>query len=344
MPGVITDHSCIRCGKAIPRGQAFVDTSGKWWCRECFTSHGLRQSSPRPGSPGDGPIAIEGPNFAGKTRAPCPKCGAAMTPGIPACSVCAYDPASIPLDPAKARDILGDFDPDATPKEKGEPRTIKKPPKPRIPTCTNCGYSLKGLPAQPSGGIVCPECSTHNTVVLRRDEDEETSREIARWTYLKPLYLLIGGLIGYVLLLIARGWINGNLDASIYGIVRAPGQRGWNVALVNVLVGLAFYAWTVVVASTLTILAGLAWAGLSTTFRVLFLQSAGLLATIFAVWTLLYTIPLPLPWWAISAFCGLFYIYYLADMQEIEWWDATVIMLATGVVVGATLLVASRVF
>lgn len=340
MGGVATARTCIRCGKSIPAGQSLVDTTGKWWCRECFSKHGLRQTSAVP--PNQGSIAIEGPDYRGMTRAPCPNCGAAMTPGVPACPVCAYDPASIPLDPAKAREILGDFDPDATPKDKRAPKPSAKKAKRNAPTCTGCGYNLKGLPALPSGGTQCPECSTINSVILRRDEDEETSREIARWTYLKPLYLLIGGLTGYVPLLLSRGWLNGNYPAALSGMIKPPGQSGWGSALANLGLGLALYAWTVVVSAGLTFLVGLAWAGISTTIRILVLQTAGLLATLFAVWLLIYMIPIPIPWWAISAFCGLFYLYYLADMQEIEWWDAAVIGVATCAVVGATAAVAAR--
>lgn len=83
-------------------------------------------------------------------------------------------------------------------------------------TCIKCGYNLKGL-KQPR----CPECGT---VVVRQTEKErlaEESKKLARSTYLRPVYMLLGGL----------------LAIGISGVIHGATATYFGVLLVQLFVG-----------------------------------------------------------------------------------------------------------
>lgn len=316
-------------------GAGLVDTDGRWWCRACFAKKMRDSRQAKPAA--DGAIGLEKSAVAGRTRAPCPTCGGALIVGQPVCGGCGYDPRSIPLDPAKAEAILGDFDPDITPEEKREKKKPKPPPPPpKEKTCTQCGYALTGVPARPQGGIVCPECGEENRSRTRGENDEQLSREVARWTYLKPALMAGISLPIYAVLLLIQGWWQGGWQAALVGPVRAAGVRGWPLAMKSLGLGLGLYVWSVGIAFVVTVVMGVMWTGISTTFRVTAVTVAGLLAVAFACGLFLFAIPLPLPWWAIFAFCMFGYTWYVGEMLDLDMHEAFIVSLMTAVGIWAS--------
>lgn len=343
-----------------------MDTNATWWCKACFATHVLKRqpeatrphsstvkaardagAGPRHAASGPDQLAIDplslaSPPPTGKTRAPCPMCGARMEIGVPACAVCAYDPRSVPLEPGKAEAVLGDFDPDATPTHERKKRIRKPPLKAAAPVphlCKECKYDLTGVPAEKSGGLKCPECATLNRFMTRRAVDEETSREINRWTYLKPALMGAGGLAAYSVLLLAQGWLQGGFRGALSGWVKAPGQSGWGVAFTHLGVGMALYVWMVIVGSMVTLLASFLWIGLSNTLRATVLNVSGLMAVALALELFFFTLPIPIPWWAVSTLCGIIYAYYLTDMQDWYFQEGAIVTGATWVVMWVSVIV-----
>lgn len=260
-----------------------------------------------------------------------------MVVGRPACGACGYDPRHVPLEPSKAEAVLGDFDPDVTPASKRDKAKAKPKPTPRPEkSCTRCGQSLTGVPTLPQGGVKCPECGTENRALTRSEVDEETSRDVAKWTYLKPALMIVFSMPVYTGLLLLQGWWQGGWQGALLGPVRATGQRGWGLAFQSLAVGLGLYVWSVGIAFVVTFVSGVLWTGMSTTLRAMLVTLAGLLAVAFACGLALFAIPLPLPWWAIFAFCNLGYTWYLAEMLDLDLHEAFIVSLMTAVGIWAS--------
>lgn len=149
---------------------------------------------------GVGPIPVAPRDLSGLHRAPCPGCGEATTPDVPACAACGHAPS------------IG-------------PGIAAMPPRPKarrsVGRCSGCGYSLAGL----TGGT-CPECGKQASTISRRDWDEETSREVTQRAYAWAGGLAAGGvLLGVFVHVASAGWLAGALFAG-----------GW---LVSALIGVA---------------------------------------------------------------------------------------------------------
>lgn len=143
-------------------------------------------------------IPVAPADFRGMHRAPCPRCGAATTPGVPACAACGHAPS---LDPGIA-----------------DTRTTRHRSRRPI-RCRQCDYSLAGL-----RGDRCPECGTPVPTGSRREWDLETSNEIARRAYVHAAALGAGGLLLGVLVRTAgAGWMAGGLFAGGWIVSSAIG-------------------------------------------------------------------------------------------------------------------------
>jgi hypothetical protein len=138
---------------------------------------------------GVGPIQVAPRDVGELHRAPCPRCGAASIPGVPACAACGHAPSidpGIAITPsrAKARKSVGH--------------------------CRGCGYSLAGLT-----GNACPECGKRFSTTSRRDWDEETSRDVTRRAYASAGALAAGGvLLGIFVHVAGAGWPAGAMFAG----------------------------------------------------------------------------------------------------------------------------------
>ena len=206
----------------------FRDAAGKLYCESCAQAMQKRQAAPAvqaaplpvahapaPPLPSRSPIAQSessdyslAPVAEPATRAPCPKCASSFQPGKAECPLCGFDPASVPLNPEKAREVLGDFDahPDDSPHDREERRRRKSErdtaSQPKARTCTHCGYELTGLKPHRTGGVRCPECNTLNSAFSRREADEQLSNELAREAVRKPLIYLFSGCAIYITLVL----------------------------------------------------------------------------------------------------------------------------------------------
>ena len=150
--------------------------------------------------PGVGPIPVAPRDMGDVHRAPCPRCGAATQPGVPACGACGHAPS---IDPGIAR----------TPARTKARRSVGR--------CRGCGYSLAGLT-----GDACPECGKGFSSASRRDWDQETSRDVTRRAYAWAGGLGAGGvLLGTFVHVVSAGWLAGALFAG-----------GW---LVSAVIGVA---------------------------------------------------------------------------------------------------------
>ncbi|MFA6043542.1 MAG: hypothetical protein WC718_01035 [Phycisphaerales bacterium] len=174
--------------------------------RDAQGTGATREAAPNPASERQPPSASAGeyalsPVEEVITRAPCLKCGSSFQPGKAECVMCGFDPATVPLNPEKAREVLGDFDahPDDTAENREERRRRKAEREEMervrsVPTCKQCGYELSGLVADKRGGVQCPECGTSNRFYTRYEHDEMVSRQMEKEAVRKPLiYLCIGG-------------------------------------------------------------------------------------------------------------------------------------------------------
>lgn len=290
------------------------------------------------------PIAIS-PLEVETHRAPCLKCGTPQQVGVPRCPNCGHTPGEVPLAPDKAREVLGDFDedPDATRsnersrqrnrEEKARARESQrlKDVAARETSCSGCGYSLRGLKGGPDG-FTCPECGVVTKVFVRADQHLQTSLEIARSTVRKPLLFLACGVPGVVLLSGAKGWIVGGMAGSMYGFI-GPGPKGGLIeAAANAGLGLLWLIVAWVVAMTTVLVCGLIWTGVNTTFRLMALQTAGIMSLATLTFLLLAAIPLPLPMWVIASIAGVVYAWQLSDAQDLFGQDAAIVTGITGFV------------
>lgn len=138
---------------------------------------------------GVGPIPVSPRDLGGVHRAPCPRCGAETTPGVPACAACGHAPS---IDP-------GLNDP-----------SLRRPRRTRPARCRGCGYSLAGLRAD-----TCPECGKAATLPSRREWDQATSREVAQRAYLQAAFVAAGGVgLGILVRTASAGWFAGAIFAG----------------------------------------------------------------------------------------------------------------------------------
>lgn len=211
---------CFRCGLDVSSARRFKDAAGKLYCASCAqalqrrraaaarVASGSVPASPTTLPPASPPTSSDTGEYQleqveeALTRAPCPACGSSFEPNKAACPSCGYDPATVPLNPDKAREVLGEaFDahPDDTAeaREQRRQRKLKRDAEEarlQVPLCSECSYELTGVPSDNHGGIRCPECGTINRIRVRLAHDELVSREMAREMFRKPIvYLAIGG-------------------------------------------------------------------------------------------------------------------------------------------------------
>jgi hypothetical protein len=198
MPGNATD--CIACGIDCSKPPRAKDAGGRYMCVPCFEKQRAKGAARGPtapvtpipatapvgvalalATPGDDglnpiPFADEEPPLgllndavaaAAKDAAPraCPHCAVIMARDGIICTQCGFNTQT-------GRNV-------GTGNLAG---TGKK--------CSNCGYDLAGLK-----NSRCPECGTLNKPKKLKDFDRETARDVTRREYIKPLVMLVAGLL-----------------------------------------------------------------------------------------------------------------------------------------------------
>lgn len=364
---------CVRCGRDTSGLPRVRDGSGRYACKACVEAASRDASTPaRTSAPGparvpvplesatpssrpapprpepvvrspvsiadpDGTIPLEDVGMTG-SRAPCPRCGGAMSPGVAACGSCGYDPSSVPLNTEKAREILGDFDNDGTftPAEdraraKDAAARKKKPAKsgPQVIPCKQCSQNLVGVPIRKDGVTVCPECGTENRPMTRREYDEEVSSSVHRWAYLRPALMLGIGLALCTLLWAAQGWIRGGAVGAAVGWIGTGPAGGVAGSLAQAGLGLMGFGIVTLAAFGAVIFAGWAWTGFSAPLHLTLLQTAGCLATSLALVLVLRAVPIPFPPMLIFALGAMIYAYLLSEEIDVYLQDATIITVIT---------------
>jgi len=323
---------CFRCGARVVVSPS---QRGAPLCPACAKARAAALAAPIELSP----LELE------THRAPCLKCGEPQRVGVPTCTKCGHTPGEVPLSPDKAREVLGDFDedPDATAADKRERQRTReerarvreqqrlKDAAKREASCSGCGYSLKGLKGGPDG-VTCPECGVVTKVYARSDHHLQTSLEIARSTVRKPLLFLAVGVPGVALLSGAQGWIVGGMAGSMYGFIGTGPKGGLVEAAANAGLGLLWLGIAWVVATVTLFVCGLVWTGVNTTFRLMSLQTAGLMSIASLTFLLLSAVPLPIPVWVIASIAGIVYAWQLSDAQDLYAQDAAIVTGLTGFV------------
>jgi len=181
--------------------------------------------------------------------------------------------------------------------------------------CRHCEYDLRGVPATPTGLVLCPECGNTNPPYVNRERDEATSREAAKQALMKPLVIAASGIL-----------LGGTVLAATGGVQYLIG-------------GAIIYAVTVVVSYTVLCLCCLAWVGFSSPVGTMALHVAAIHAATGSLFILVNAIS---PFIAGLALTGALYVYLLSDLTEMDSGDAIIIMvlnmvlyLGTGMVIAA---------
>jgi Double zinc ribbon len=183
---------CSRCGQDCSTRPRIKDPKGRYTCRACLSADEQAALSapakaaavpvaavaakpapaPEPRAARPAPPVIEEPEGTEIAAPTCPSCQSSVPHGAALCVQCGYNLAT----GTRAATRKGTDDDDLP--DRAPPR--KK--------CPKCGYDLKGL-KKPR----CPECGT---VITPRDREEirkQTSKDIARWAYLKPVIQFVIG-------------------------------------------------------------------------------------------------------------------------------------------------------
>jgi hypothetical protein len=221
------------------------------------------------------PQAVEG-------LAVCPQCQSSIPFGASLCIQCGFDTA-------KGKTLstaVGIEEPD-TPK--GTPASGK---------CVKCGYSLRGLKSPR-----CPECGHLSTPMDIKERMRATSRQTARWAYLKPLIHFAIGIL--ILSFIAAGSDEPAKLAAGYTI--------------NMVVGIA-------IGVLAFFLCCLIWMGFDAPMHLTAIRLAGVYALTDAAAALLSFLPLLLISWMITL---ALYIGLLAESLELDLQDAVLVGLVT---------------
>ncbi|MBI1190696.1 MAG: hypothetical protein GC200_08480 [Tepidisphaera sp.] len=340
---------CFRCGIDVSTSRRFKDAAGKFYCEACAQALQRRRakiaqvasrSTAAPASEGE--YTLE-PVEEAVTRAPCPKCASSFQPGRADCPVCGYDPASVPLNPEKAREVLGDFDahPDDTAESREERRKRKQQreeaeARRNVPHCKKCDYELSGLPTDKRGGMKCPECGTLNRFYTRLQHDEMVSREMEKAAFRKPLIFLTigGGTYGAYLLYEAAMAAQASISpgAAALGLTTSGPDYTKAIAIVAAGLGL-FVGATVIGLIALLVVARFLMGGVDSHLKhtTLFVASAMSCALAFfaigdaVTHGLIFLLPL-----GITTFM---YAALLADFVDLELRDARIVSFVTWVII-----------
>lgn len=263
--------SCIKCGEDCSNRPRSKDAQGRYICQSCIDSIKAAKPAPPTLSPpqlpaDDGTLALAIEDAAPKTK-PCKSCGSTIPEAALLCTSCGFDFVT------------------------GKSAAAAK--KPGARTCIKCGYDLTGVKSSR-----CPECGTFNTDASRKAELNKRDRQDnIRSEYLKPLYMLFGGLA----VATAAAFLSGHQLTSV--VITLFLQ----FAISAVLGTIAFF------------FACLFWMGFDAPFHLTALRLLGIAAVCEAVWQV--TAPIPIPFVA-SAALLITYIGLLQSVMSLDLQDA----------------------
>ena len=242
--------------------------NGQYCCKACLPNEE------------EGILPLSPLDTSDKHRAPCPSCGAETVIGVPKCPQCGFAPA----------------------RESGSPRLPRPKRSKALPPsiCKECKYNLAGL----KGGI-CPECGTPFSLFVRKEWDEEVSRETMHDAYRKPIIMIAAGLLAKVLILaIFQRWMDILNLAIIYPV-------------------------SVAVSFGVAVACCAAWLGFTSSIPLMLLQIAGIHAVCSAMLTLFASLGFGGFVW--SFVTGIVYIYLMAELLEMDPYDARIVAIFSAV-------------
>lgn len=295
--------NCVMCGVDCSTKPRVKDPHGRYYCQPCFDSANAKNVKTRAATDsGDEPFRLDDPAFednappAGQahediiplapvevrsgTPAPCQKCGSSWMPGAMACVVCGTAPG-------EKKKPAGGPKPGAAKAKPGKP----------VP-CAKCGYDLRGLRS-----FHCPECGHKNPASIKPSTLSDTSREVARQAYTKPLIWMAVGLVVTTFVDLGRG------------------------EYVSLAVSAVMFPITVILAyATLWVLCAV-WLGMTSSALLMLVQVAaihGIIMGVASVMDLTFT-----PGIFKLVLYGVIYVYLLTEWMDMDSMDAR--MAAAGV-------------
>lgn len=301
----MAEKLCVACGADVAASPRVKDQQGRYKCRSCHDasvqkSQTKLKSEAKQASPSEGASRAETASssssdhgdvfelmpdsFLGDMPKPCPSCSSPIPSGSVLCMSCGFDVGK----GVKLSTGVGSDDP-AEPPLKGKPAMLK---------CPGCGYDLKGLKTPR-----CPECGKVVVKKSRIEELQESSKKAARDAWVKPLIMIVVGVLGMLLWQGMADPSGGEVVASLIGLA------------IKVPIGLAIY-----------FVCCLIWIGFDMPWRLITLR-------LIAVYAIVGLVGLPVAYIPIGIVrLGIMVVVYvglLMDMLDMEVQDAVIVAVAT---------------
>jgi hypothetical protein len=295
--------TCVVCGVDCSGKPRVKDPQGRYCCQPCFDTAEARKANvaaaPRVD---DEPFRIDDPAFEEpllvpvaedeiiplapaamnvSTPAACLRCGSSWVPQAQSCMVCG----------AKPGQKAGGDGAERVGKAGKAGKSGAKSRKP-VP-CGKCGYDLSGLRT-----FKCPECGHTNTPSMRPTSLAETSREVARQAYSKPLIYMAVGLAVTAMVGIGQGEIAGLVVQAVL-----------------------FPVSVIIAYCTMWVLCAL-WVGLSSSALLMLVQIAAIHGIIMGVASVIDLFPVPRIFRLLLY--GIIYVYLLTEWLDMDSTDARI--------------------
>lgn len=297
-PAPTSGKICIVCGQDCSHKPRSKDKQGRYTCDDCSTRR--RAEPPRDHAapaPADDDIIpfVEEDSAPSRPAAgsPCPNCARPMMADSIICMGCGFNRST-------GRNVT-------TAMEVAEGGAPAKPRKPRAddavapPKCKKCGYELRGLKS-----LTCPECGTLNHLrTAKRERELAESKRQARKAWIAPVIMTVVGL------------------SISTGIVALAGGGP------EVLAHLMSFGLTLVIAGVVYFVCSLLWIGFDEPLPMTALRLMGVVALGDIGFTLVGLSPFrPIYIWIIPT---IIYCAILAQVMEVDYEDAVIVAVATGV-------------
>lgn len=289
---------CIVCGQDCSHKPRSKDKQGRYTCDDCAMRRkaepGRNHAAPAPADDEIIPFLEEEATPAQPAAgSPCPNCARPMMADSIICMGCGFNRST-------SRNVT-------TAVEEAEGGAPARPRKPRpndvvAPLkCKECGYELRGLKS-----LTCPECGTLNRLrTVRRERELAESKRQARKAWSSPIIMAVVGV------------------SISTGVVALAGGGP------AVLEHLISFGLTLVIAGVVYFVCSLLWIGFDEPLPMTALRLTGAVALGDIGFTLVSLSPFrPFYIWIIPT---IIYCVILAQVMEVDYEDAVIVAVVTGV-------------
>jgi hypothetical protein len=298
-PAPTSGKICIVCGQDCSHKPRSKDRQGRYTCDDCSTRRkadsARNHAAPAPAAADEIIPFLEEDSAPSRSAAgsPCPHCARPMMADAIICMGCGFNRST-------GRNVT-------TAMEEAEGGAPTRPRKPRpndvvAPLkCKKCGYDLSGLKS-----LTCPECGTLNHLrTVKRERELAESKRQARKAWIAPVIMFVVGL------------------SISTGIVALAGGGP------AVLAHLVSFGLTLVIAGVVYFVCSLLWIGFDEPLPMTALRLMGVVALGDIGFTLVDLSPFrPFYIWIIPT---IIYCAILAQVMEVDYEDAVIVAVATGV-------------